>query len=176
MNPTRLPRAAFSLIEVVIALSVTVFCLSAIFGLLPIGLTSNNNASEQTVTAGIATAISADLHSTPVVGWNTSRFGLKIPPAGGTSVQTLYFSQDGQPGAIGVITKSGPTVSRYRATVTMTAQNTLTTPATASTTPYGKLFKTWVLITWPAMSDPAATTFPSNFSGSFETVGALNCN
>ena len=48
---------AFSLVEVTLALGIAAFCLLAIFGLLPVGIKSQQNAIGQTVAAGIATGI-----------------------------------------------------------------------------------------------------------------------
>src|SRR5690242_4622223 len=39
---------AFSLLEVVLALGVAAFCLTAVLGLLPVGVQTNRNASSQT--------------------------------------------------------------------------------------------------------------------------------
>ena len=99
-------KSAFTLIEVTLAMGIATFCLLTVFSLLPIGITTNQNASEQTTASGIATAISADLHGNLVVGGTTSRFALQIPNAGASpststspsasvSAQTLFFSQDG---------------------------------------------------------------------------------
>jgi len=82
MSPQRTSRAAFSLIEVTLALGIAAFCLLTVFGLLPIGLSSTQNAAEQTAVSGIVTAISADLHGTPILsstGATTSQFSIKIP-------------------------------------------------------------------------------------------------
>lgn len=51
MKRGRASLAAFSLVEVTLALGVTGFCLIAILGLIPVGISSNQAASEQTSTA-----------------------------------------------------------------------------------------------------------------------------
>ena len=204
------PRAGFSLIEVTIALGIAAFCLITVFALLPLGINTNQNAFEQTSAAGIASAIAADLHGTPVVsnpnatssvpGTSgssvTARFQIAIPPAGTTNVttgkppyqQTIYFSQDGSPtmpaGAttpVNAQASSASPASTYRATITFnpedtTSQNTAEGIGGATTAPRNKLFKVWILITWPALSDPNPLTFPANFSGSYEASTALDCN
>jgi uncharacterized protein (TIGR02598 family) len=178
-------HSAFTLVEVSLAMGVASFCLLSVLGLVPVGITSNQNASEQTAAVGIATAISADFHgthtvSTSSVSTTTSRFGFVIPTAGGSSVQTLFFTQDGTPiesqplaqGAAVAATIAHP--PRYRATVTCQAEDgTSTVPA--SPTPRNKTFKVRVQLTWPALADPT-TAPPSNFLGSLETLSALNCN
>jgi len=192
----RAPRAGFSLIEVTLALGIAAFCLLTVFGLLPLGLNSNQNAFEQTAAAGIATAIASDLHGTPVVSTasvssTTSRFQFVIPNAGtnilptGSTFQTLYFSQDASPTNINAGTGSGIgsaavstyPPSRYRATVTFQPEDTTSqNPPGVTSAPRNKIFKVWILITWPALADPSPTAFPSNFAGSYETVTTLNCN
>jgi len=57
-----------------------------------------------------------------------------------------------------------------RATITITADQTLAPLATGPFT----LYKAWIFITWPALADPMANKFPTNFSGSYEIVTALN--
>jgi type II secretory pathway pseudopilin PulG len=194
MNTQRHSRTAFSLIEVTIALGIAAFCLLTVFGLLPIGLDSSQNAAEQTVVSGIATAISSDFHAaaqgTLVLGGTgavTSRFGFTIPAPGrksafniqGVSFQTLYFAEDGSPitngtrNGVDQNASPGANPPRYRATVTIVPDPNLQSTA-QSVNGNTTLYKAWILITWPALSDPDYATFPSNFAGSYETVTALN--
>jgi hypothetical protein len=173
------PRAGFSLIEVTIALGIAAFCLITVFGLLPIGLDSSQNAAEQTTVSGIATAISADLHSTPLIsstGTTTSRFGLLIPPVNqmisAQPPQVLFFTQDGN--LFGPVNSDAHAVAnppRYRATITMQQDKTLSplAPSVPDT-----LYKVWIFITWPALADSQAKVPPQNFTGSYETVTSLN--
>ena len=44
---------AFSLVEVAIALGIAAFCLLAVFGLMPIGVQTNRNATSQSAAANI---------------------------------------------------------------------------------------------------------------------------
>ena len=189
----RLPRsrAAFSLIEVTLALGIAAFCLITVFALLPIGLNSAQNASEQTVVAGIATAISADLHGVTTLsgtGQNTSQFQFLVPASNNVSAQpqVLFFASDGSPsrvdkGTVGIPTGNGQADvakpnSRYRVTVGIYPDPILQIVARASKG-YTPLYKVWILITWPALADPntgGVNTPPTNFSGSFETSTALN--
>ena len=175
------PRAGFSLIEVTIALGIAAFCLITVFGLLPIGLDSSQNAAEQTTVSGIATSISADLHSTPLIsstGTTTSRFGIFIPPTNQMTSSTtlppqvLFFTHDGNlAGPVDSNAFPGANPPRYRATITMQADPTLSplAPNIPNT-----LYKVWIFITWPALADSVAKTPPQNFTGSFETVTSLN--
>jgi len=185
MNSPRNSPPAFSLIEVTLALGIAAFCLLTVFGLLPLGLNSSQNAAEQTTVAGIATAISSDFHGTPSIsstGATTTQFGFVISGTNGgisptqPSTQTLFFGQDGSPvtsvneDANGERPPGASTEpARYRATVRISPDPTLF-KMTSSTT----LYKVWILITWPALADPMHNNFPQYFSGSFETVTALN--
>jgi|GEM_PF-1299432 len=62
MNPCR-PRRGFSLMEVVIALAVAGFALSAIIGLMSVALASSRSSGEETVLAAMSSAIVGDLRS-----------------------------------------------------------------------------------------------------------------
>ncbi len=53
--------AAFSLVELVLALGIVAFCLFAVFGLMPVGMQTNRNATSQTAATNIIAAIVADL-------------------------------------------------------------------------------------------------------------------
>jgi uncharacterized protein (TIGR02598 family) len=173
MKLSNLRKSAFTLVEVTLALSVASFCLLSVFGLVPVGLTSNLNAAQQTGATGIATALCADIHGTPVMGATTSRFQIPIPATGGAKVQhTVYFDQGGsRTGAVDVA--NAPSNARYRATITFQAEDQT---AGTTVTPRNKLLQAAVQITWPALADPASAKGPANFSGSLDAPIALNCN
>src|SRR5438046_2428415 len=57
---------AFSLVEVTLALGVAAFCLLAVFGLMPIGVQTNRNATSQTRAANILSSAVSDLRNAPV--------------------------------------------------------------------------------------------------------------
>ena len=44
---------AFSLVEVTLALGIAAFCLIAVFGLIPVGVQTNRNATSQTAATNI---------------------------------------------------------------------------------------------------------------------------
>lgn len=74
--------AAFSLVEVILALGLVTFAVTVIVGLLPVGLTSINQSMNQTIEAQILRSISsqsvvADFRSLATSG--------------------LYFDREGQP-------------------------------------------------------------------------------
>ncbi len=106
MNRPRPASTAFSLVEVTLALGVAAFCLIAIYGLLPIGVSSSQASMEQTVANGLVAAVASDLRATPrqTVPNSpqavTTQFNLPIPsngPTASTTTRTLYFTADGQP-------------------------------------------------------------------------------
>jgi len=172
--------AGFSLIEVTLALGIAAFCLLSVFGLLPLGLSNTQNASEQTIVSGIATAISSDLHSVSTISSSgtagTPLYGIAMPQLGqasyGSPIQhTLFFTADGSLSGAADTNASASKGARYRATIEIQQDATLGGISNQTT-----LYKAWVLITWPALADPTANVLPSNFSGSYEYVTALNFN
>jgi uncharacterized protein (TIGR02598 family) len=140
-------NAAFSLIEVTLALGVAAFCLIAVFGLMPVGVQTNRNATSQTAATNIIAAVVVDLRATPIANPTSSQFGIAF----GNDV-TLYFDNAGQ-----AATLLGAD-SRYRLRVTWNGSAGLR---------YADL-----KITWPAAVDPTTTT-PS---GSVETFAAFDRN
>jgi type II secretory pathway pseudopilin PulG len=167
---------AFTLVEVTLALGVAGFCLSALLGLLSLGVTSNQSSSEQTVSSAIAKAVMADLRATPSGAQSSPRFGFNVP-AGGALIttgsaaaygnpQTLFLRQDSSPSTSGTV--GGAAVagqSRYRVTVAFyPAANQLTAAGVR------------ILVTWPALADRTTTTWPVNFTGSYEVLTALDRN
>jgi len=139
--------AAFSLVEVTLALSVAAFCLIAVFGLMPVSVQTNRNATSQTAATNIIAAVVADLRATPKTNATSSQFALTF----GTDA-TRYF--DG----LGRASASLGSDSRYRLRITWGGTAGLR---------YANL-----KVTWPAPVDPAATT-PS---GSVQTFAAFDRN
>jgi len=168
----RIRRAnwGFTLIEVTLALGVAGFCLVTVFGLLPVGLTSNQASLEQTTAGNISSAIVSDLRSTQPVGAGTSpRLGMPVPAAGtAATMHTIYLASNGSATAVDTAPMtSGSAISRYRATVQFFPPQ----PAVPRTATVVR-----VLITWPALADPNYQTLPANFSGSYEADTTLDRN
>src|SRR5438105_1380239 len=84
--------AAFSLIEVTLAVGVAAFCLIAVFGLMPVGVQANRNATSQTTATNIIAAVIADLRATPTTSTASSQFGVTF----GTNPPPRYFDGAGQ--------------------------------------------------------------------------------
>jgi hypothetical protein len=150
---------AFSLVEITLAIGITAFCLLALFGLLPVGLTSNQNAIEQTAAAGWATAVAADLRSTPRSANASPFYKINVPAPGGATKYNIFLNDDG-------VRVNTATDARYRANVWFYPPTANLRAATVVR----------ILITWPALADPINTQDPKNYSGSFEVVTAMDRN
>jgi type II secretory pathway pseudopilin PulG len=167
--------SAFSLVEVTLALGIAAFCLIAVFGLMPVGVQTNRNATSQTATTNIIAAVVADLRAAPRGSSTSSQFGINIP-SDPTSPPTFVppdvvpcsNNQTSATSQIRYIDSQGQTTtsltlnSRYRLIVTF-VRNTTATATTGAT--YAN-----VKATWPAAIDPCAIT-PS---GSAEMFVALD--
>ncbi len=138
--------AAFSLVEVTLALGIAAFCLVAVFGLMPVGVQTNRNATSQTAATNVIAAVVADLRATPRTSATSSQFAITFGTA-----KTLYFDGAGQ------FTTSLSANSRYQINVTF--------PSSPTGLSYAD-----VKVTWPA----AATS--ANASGSVETFAAFDRN
>jgi uncharacterized protein (TIGR02598 family) len=126
-------NAGFSLVEVTFALGVAAFCLIAVFGLMPVGVQTNRNATSQTAATNIVAAVVADLRATPTANSTSSQFGITF----GTDA-TLYFDSAGQ------FSTSLGTNSRYQLNVSWNGSTALR---------YADL-----KVTWPAAATPANAT------------------
>jgi uncharacterized protein (TIGR02598 family) len=140
---------AFSLVEVTLALGIAAFCLIAVFGLLPIGVQTNRNATSQTAARNILAAVVSDLRATSKATNTSLQFAITF----GTP-KTLYFDGSGQ------FTNLLDANSRYRLNVTWNSSG------------WNGLSYADVKVTWPAPVDPATTT-PS---GSMENFVAFDRN
>ena len=152
------PRAvaAFTLVEVVLALGIASFCLLPISGLLVVALGSNQAGIEQTSANSVLTAVVSDLQATPSTvltgGTATSKqYSIAIPASGSTATQTLYFNGDHQ-----LVTT--PALGRYRVTVNFVAP-----PSGGGARSATDLS---LKVSWPAPVNPATTT-PNGFVQAF---------
>ena len=126
------------------------FCLVAIFGLLPIGLTTSRNAIGQSTAADILYATFSDLRATPRTSTTSPQFNIDFASS---ASQTFYFDVTGN-----LTTVTDRQI--YRLTIKF-----LTNPAGN----YAATFAD-VSITWPAAADPSITT-PA---GSVESFAAFD--
>lgn len=102
-SPRMLRRSAFTLVEVTIALGVVSFALLAMIGLIPTGLGSLRNSTQQSVNAQIIQQISSGLTATGFL----SRTDFSV-----FASTNLYFDAEAQP-------LEGSDGARYLATITV---------------------------------------------------------
>ena len=121
--------AAFSLVELTLALGIAAFCLIAVLGLIPIAVQTNRNATSQTAGTGIIASVISDMRAT--TSSTSPQYGITFGAA-----KTLYFDSAGQ------FTTSLGANSRYRVSVTF--------PSSPSGLSYAD-----VNITWPAAATAA---------------------
>ena len=151
-------NAAFSLIEVTLALGVAAFCLIAVFGLMPVGVQTNRNATSQTNATSIIAAVVSDLRATSRCVGTSTQFQITLgtgpgcPSTISPSAATLYFDSAGQ------FSTSLGTNSRYQLNVTWN-----------NSPPTGLQYAD-LKVTWPA----AATA--ANASGAVELFAAFDRN
>ena len=149
-------NAAFSLVEVALALGVAAFGLVAIFGLLPIGFSSNQAAVQQTAATNLATEIATDLRQVP------SASAITANPALSTKSPKYAIDASGT-GSTVYLDESGTLVSTavqalYKAVVVLTQPTAGQRIAT-----YGS-----IVVSWPAAAPRA--------SGSVAVYVALDRN
>jgi uncharacterized protein (TIGR02598 family) len=143
--------AGFSLVEVTLALGVAAFCLIGLFGLLPLGVQTNQSSSSQTAAASVLSSVVADLRATPKTNPTSPQYEITFGAA-----KILYFDGEGR----AVVPANANAIPRYRATITFPPS------------PSGSFAPTFVSlnVSWPALVDPATAT-PA---GSIETFTALD--
>src|SRR5262245_45824785 len=141
-------EAAFSLVEVTLALGIAAFCLIAVFGLMPVGVQTNRSATSQTAATNILAAVVADLRATPATSSTSTQYGITF----GTNPPPLYFDGTGQ------FSRSLSANSRYQLNVTWSSSG------------WNGLKYAGVKVTWPAAATPASA------AGSTEMFAAFDRN
>jgi uncharacterized protein (TIGR02598 family) len=165
MKRPLLETAAFSLVEVTLALGVAAFALLAILGMLPTGLKTQQASIQQTTANSIISQIFSDL-----------RADLRLPPglyrhleedagfqlhghwAQMMTPDTLYFTQEAK--QTGNVNGSPPADAVFRATITYNPLPPTQTTSIANIT-----------VTWPAQVDSSTGGMPA---GSVTTLVAVN--
>ena len=170
--------AAFSLVELTLALGIAALCLITVFALMPVAVLANRNATSQTAATNILALAVADLRAaktaSPMLGITPIPTDPTSPPqfvppdfvpcSGGhtsSTSQILYFDSQGQ--CLSCLQQSISN-ALYRLIVTFVKNTTAT--ATSGATYVN------VKVTWPAAIDPCAVT-PG---GSVQTFAALSRN
>jgi Tfp pilus assembly protein PilV len=75
--------AGFSLVELTLALGIAAFCLIAVFGLVPIAVQTNRNATSQTAATNILADVVADIRATAratASATPSQLYSIAIPP------------------------------------------------------------------------------------------------
>ena len=157
-----LPKAAaFSLIEVTLALGIAAFSLLTLFALLPVALKTQQASIQQTTANTIASQIIADLSAALRLppGQQSKQFNLRGHWAQAQTPDVLYFVKDGTfvPGSTNQT--NAPATAVFRAIVTYLQPPTETTSLADIT------------VSWPAQVDPLAGGVPN---GKVETFAAIN--
>jgi type II secretory pathway pseudopilin PulG len=165
INRPSLRSAAFSLVELTLALGVAAFCLLVLLALLPTGLKTQRTSVQQTTAADIITEILADLRADvrlppgQVSKEEESGFGLKGHWALIAEPDTLFFTNNGQlTGTVAQGDPAAPAEAVFRVKITYLS------PPNASTS------AAKVMVTWPAQAIPGVST-PA---GAAETFIAVN--
>ena len=151
-------QAAFSLVEVTLALGIAAFCLIAVFGLVPVGVQTNRNATSQTAATNILSSVVSDLRASPPAAGATAKYGIFRNTL---AVTTVCFDGQGQFTTLANNVPCPEANSRYRLYVQIAGN------------PNATLYPNyaWLKVTWPAAVDPLSTTIAP--SGSVETVAAF---
>ena len=75
-------KKAFSLVEVTMAIGVMSFCLVAMLGMLPVGLSQERKANGQMLAMQALTAVATDFKGTPVSNAKTQLYQISLPRVG----------------------------------------------------------------------------------------------
>ncbi len=96
--------AAFSLVELTLAIGIAAFCLIAVVGLMPVGMLTNRNATSQTAATNILSSVVSDIRASPKA-LTSALYKIK---KGKANFTTVCF--DGQGGVTTVDAGEKPTV------------------------------------------------------------------
>ena len=138
--------AAFSLVEVTLALGVAAFCLLVLLGLLPTGLKTQQSSIQQTTANAIISTIWSDLRADLILPPGQYRhleedsgYQLHGHWANMQQPDTLYFTQEGKQTTNG----NPPADAVFRAKITYNP-----VPPTGNTSVAN------IRVSWPAQVDP----------------------
>lgn len=137
--------AGFSLVELTLALGVAAFCLIGVFGLVPVGVQTNRNATSQTAATNILSSVVSDLRASPA-GQGSSKI-YKISRTKNSKTRLCFDDKGGWTKLAGINTVC-PADSRYRVIVQIANNPAVTSP--------GYPNYVYLRVTWPAAVDPLA--------------------
>ena len=136
--------AAFSLVELTLAIGIAAFCLIAVFGLIPVGVQTNRNATSQTAATNILSSVVSDIRASLPGQGASAKYQINRNKKAYTIV---CFDGQGQWKKLGAETVCPATHPVYRLYV-----QTENIPAGNSYAYYA-----WLKVTWPAAVDPLGT-------------------
>jgi len=87
-------RNGFSLVEVTIAIGLMSFCLVAMLGVLPVGLSQERKSSDQMASLQALTAVVSDFQNAPTTASKTGYYQIGIPSGGQKTLELDQNLQD----------------------------------------------------------------------------------
>lgn len=138
---------AFSLIEIVLALGITTFCLVALLGLFSVAIRTSRESAEELLAAHLAQSILVTRRSYPTNDLSATFPNFPLPPLASSAQSIIQLDNDGNK----VVTNSS------------TAQYNLSYNISAPAQAPGPAF-VYLRLTWPAR----ATS--SNLMGAYEVA------
>ena len=133
-------RNGFSLVEVTVAMGIAAFTLVAIFGLLPVGMSSSEAAIHQTLATGLITSVLEDLRSTQSGAVESDLYKIPLPTDSTVPPSTPFVRFVNEAGGVSAV--SGPD-SVFLMRITFVAAQHAAAPAQAI-----------LEVIWPAAADP----------------------
>jgi hypothetical protein len=172
-------------VEVTLALGVAAFCLIAVFGLMPVGVQTNRNATSETFATRVLAAVIGDMRNTPkaynasityyvgdTVMLNGICYMAIATTAGNAPPNSTYWSTGSQCPKFGITLGTPATLyfdGEGRFSTSLQVDSRYRVSITFPLSPTGLSYAD-VRVTWPA----AATS--ANASGSVETFAAFDRN
>lgn len=137
----------FSLVEVVLALGIVSFCLVSIFGLLPVGLRSVKNSTEQAGAGNVLTLIASSIRNATTNSsgfYSITNYARPVTWSTGdpTTIEMLAFSNLGLNGNV----ENG--AGRFNARVVITPPTSRGAPGTAE-----------ISVAWPVVAEYGTTNW-----------------
>ena len=151
-NPPLHRIAAFSLVEVTLALGIAAFCLITAFALVPVALKTQQTSIKQTTANQIISSIFADLRADLILPPGQYKhleedagYNLHGHWANMNQPDTLYFTNEGK--QTGAANGDPPPDAVFRAKITYNPLPPTQTTSLAN-----------IVVSWPAKVDPADPT------------------
>jgi type II secretory pathway pseudopilin PulG len=155
MKPSRPEYLAFSLVEVVLAIGIVGFALLAIVGVMPLGLKSVKEGSDEMAALAILGALETDLRISPGTNSASTLFGIDRVKSGiqGAAGSPIYLNSDKPVSSV--------QDARYRLLVENLAP-------VSSVLSSNSLYRCRAKVSWPAGARLREDSGQENASGSVE--------